>query len=54
MALDENGEWNGVCACGKIEADGKRCIYGATHKPAGVAVESFPWAAPVVEKMPWE
>jgi hypothetical protein len=24
-------EWDGVCACGKAEMDGKRCKLGASH-----------------------
>jgi hypothetical protein len=31
-------EWDGICACGKAEADGKRCKLGATH--SAKAVES--------------
>ena len=58
MALHFLGEWDGVCACGKREADGIRCVFGAAHR---VPVESFPWvnSAPkaeteLPEKMPWE
>ena len=29
MAIDANGEWDGICACGKKEADGVRCQFGA-------------------------
>jgi hypothetical protein len=50
MALDANGEWDGVCACGKKEADGVRCRLGATHqkpKPMPWEIEKpkeeFPW-----------
>lgn len=25
-------EWDGVCACGRADMDGKRCALGATHK----------------------
>jgi hypothetical protein len=25
-------DWDGVCACGKAEMDGKSCALGATHK----------------------
>jgi hypothetical protein len=64
--IDANGEWDGVCACGKKEADGIRCILGATHKPykpqpmpwetqstpmAPVAEPSLPW---MQTKLPWE
>jgi hypothetical protein len=28
--VDER-EWDGVCACGKAEMDGKRCKLGASH-----------------------
>ena len=26
-------DWNGVCVCGKREADGVRCKFGASHRP---------------------
>jgi hypothetical protein len=39
-----NGEWDGVCACGKPLLDGVRCRLGATHQPP----------PPKKEKMPWE
>lgn len=42
-------EWNGVCACGKIEQDGVTCRFGATHKslrPMAQEVQSFPWTKP--------
>jgi hypothetical protein len=25
--------WDGVCVCGKEEADGVRCRFGASHRP---------------------
>lgn len=43
-----------ICACGKVESDGKRCRLGATHKPP------LPWEVkpvqpePPKEKLPWE
>jgi hypothetical protein len=51
VGIDANGEWDGVCACGKKEADGVRCKYGATHqKPKPMPWETqekpkeeFPW-----------
>jgi hypothetical protein len=51
VALDANGGWNGVCACGKKEADGVRCIYGATHKPYA----RMPWEKPKEppKEFPW-
>jgi len=30
-SLPDN-EWDGVCACGKADMDGKRCALGATHR----------------------
>lgn len=33
MGHDANGEWDGVCVCGKREADGIKCRFGATHQP---------------------
>lgn len=30
-------EWDGICACGKAEADGKRCRIGATHSAPAVS-----------------
>ena len=30
-------EWDGICACGKAEADGKRCRLGATHSAPSVS-----------------
>jgi len=35
-------EETGICACGKIEADGIRCRLGASHRPRA---QSFPWVA---------
>ena len=55
MAVDSTGEWDGVCACGKVEQDGKRCILGATHQP----LPAEPWALPstakaaVAPSFPW-
>lgn len=40
--IDADGNWNGVCACGKIEADGKPCILGATHQPRN-RPQLMPW-----------
>lgn len=56
MAVDSEGNWDGVCACGKVEADGIRCIYGATHQHPAPKEQPMPWEAqtPVKEKMPWE
>lgn len=48
MAIDANGEWDGVCACGKRDSDGIRCHLGATHQPP------YPWAAQRSERMPWD
>lgn len=31
-----DGEWDGVCACGKAAQDGKKCKLGATHQPKEV------------------
>lgn len=31
MAIDENGEWDGICACRKVFMDGVPCKFGATH-----------------------
>jgi hypothetical protein len=33
-------EWDGVCKCGKREADGKRCKLGATHQAKAVALDA--------------
>lgn len=64
MAIDANGEWDGVCACGKREADGIRCFLGATHQrlhrmpwestsiPKTAAAPSFPWTQDTVQ-FPW-
>lgn len=40
-------DWDGVCVCGKTEADGVRCKYGASHnalaiKPRRVPRERLP------------
>ena len=65
MALDANGEWDGICACGRTDMNGQRCFLGATHKPlpkqptpwaipsavANVAEPSLPW---MQKKLPWE
>jgi hypothetical protein len=40
-----NDEWDGVCACGKAEMDGKRCALGATHQ------EREPEETPSLEDM---
>lgn len=37
---DAENEWDGVCACGKAEMDGKRCALGATHREREMASES--------------
>ena len=52
MALDANGEWDGICACGKAAMDGVRCKYGATHEPR----KQMPWEPPVTltkHAFPW-
>ena len=60
MAIDANGEWDGICACGKKEADGVRCRFGATHRPSlsrclgKQQKEEFPWWRSVLnEKDPF-
>lgn len=52
MGLDTNGEWDGTCACGKKEADGVRCIYGATHEP--YKSPPMPWELPSAVEPPKE
>ena len=42
-----DGEWDGVCACGKVEMDGKRCALGATHTRLERTHEKGPDAAEV-------
>lgn len=37
--IDADGNWDGVCACGKREADGVKCFLGATHQP----LQPMPW-----------
>lgn len=32
VRIQEDEEWDGVCACGKAALDGKRCRLGATHE----------------------
>ena len=45
-----NGDWDGVCACGKIQKDGIRCRLGATHRPPA---PPLPWtAAPCPVEVP--
>lgn len=57
-----NGEWDGVCACGKAESDGVQCKLGATHQPRTpwatksettmeTEVTLPPWMQP---RMPWQ
>ncbi len=60
MAVDADGNWDGVCACGKKEADGIRCFLGATHETLEVSQAKYwelnprlkpqptPWAAPSI------
>ena len=43
-----NGEWDGICACGKAAMDSVRCRYGATHGPR----KQMPWEAPVTLTKP--
>jgi hypothetical protein len=53
LAIDENGEFDGVCACGKINNDGVRCRLGATHK--ALPPRRMPWETePRKGHMPWE
>jgi hypothetical protein len=58
--LFPSGEWDGVCACGKVAMDGIRCRLGATHRavksPTGVTTQTIlPWAVPKPkEKLPWD
>jgi hypothetical protein len=53
MAIDENGEFDGVCACGKKENnDGIRCRLGATHQAP--PPRSMPWETETQREMPWE
>lgn len=33
-------EWDGICVCGKAEADGKRCRFGATHSDKAISREA--------------
>jgi hypothetical protein len=70
MALDANGEYDGICACGKKEADGVRCFLGATHMPLNrqpYKPRLMPWEAQFIParvaepslpwtqtKLPWE
>ena len=53
MALDANGEWDGICACGKAEMDGVRCRLGATHRP--LKPKPMPWEKPnePPKEFPW-
>ena len=30
--INTDGEWDGICACGKEAMDGIRCRFGATHR----------------------
>jgi hypothetical protein len=55
MGRDTNGEWDGICACGKKEADGVRCRLGATHKPYEPRMP-MPWEVKQEpkEKFPWQ
>lgn len=64
--IDADGNWDGVCACGKKEMDGVRCFLGATHQPDKPrppmpwANESIPATAPAPlfpwtpNRLPWE
>jgi DNA (cytosine-5)-methyltransferase 1 len=53
MGLNNDGSWDGVCACGKSQSDGVRCRFGATHKPP--PPRPMPWETePRKDKMPWE
>ena len=53
MAIDANGEWNGICACGKKEADGVQCKYGATHQLR--TQHLMPWVSPITkQEFPWQ
>lgn len=31
MGIDSYGNWDGICACKKIQNDGIKCKLGATH-----------------------
>ena len=33
MTMMTTNSWNGVCVCGKREADGIKCRFGASHRP---------------------
>lgn len=35
-------EFDGGCACGKAEMDGKRCALGATHRGSAPKIECTP------------
>jgi hypothetical protein len=53
MGINKDGEFDGVCACGKVNNDGIRCRLGATHQAP--PPRSMPWEAePRKDKMPWE
>ncbi len=48
MGIDTDGEWDGICACGKVEADGVRCRFGGTHETLAVSQARFRAANPHV------
>lgn len=51
MGVDANGEWDGICTCGKVAMDGVRCKYGATHRlPES---KPMPWETKPKEEFPW-
>ncbi len=55
--IDANGDWDGICACGKKEADGITCALGATHETLEVSQERYWTANPQLrpqQPLPWE
>lgn len=57
MGTDANGDWDGVCACGKKELDGIECFLGATHQTLEMARaadrERNPHLYPTPPAFPW-
>lgn len=55
MGTDFLGDWDGICACGKKEADGRQCILGATHETLAVSQARYREANPhlVEPGLPW-
>jgi hypothetical protein len=47
-------DWDGICACGKVAMDGKKCALGATHalSPARSPCQALDFVRPETKLVP--